>query len=135
MLNALLLAFKNLFKTPQTTTYPVNPTPKPENYRGLIEYSEASCIFCDKCEKVCPPHAILFTQAPNGDKTYHYNPWLCIYCGECVRACPKPNEALWQSTTKASPALKDHDVNNQWFELEREAKASRAAYKASKTSR
>lgn len=132
MLNAMMTALGNLFKAPHTLNYPAEPITHPENYRGLIEYGLEHCIFCDKCEKVCPPGAILFSHHLDGTKTYHYNPYLCIYCGECVRACPKPEEALWQSATKPLPASGADDVNSKWFELEdtvAKSKAEVAAFK------
>jgi len=101
-------AFLNLFKKPQTVQYPFEALPRTPNYRGLIEYGEEACIYCLKCEKACPPEAIVFkhtdnpTSNPKNKKSleYTYDSLLCIYCGECVRACPKPSEALWQSDKK-----------------------------------
>ncbi|MFT7860122.1 MAG: 4Fe-4S dicluster domain-containing protein [Sulfurimonas sp.] len=126
MFQSLKKAFTNLFKKPQTHPYPAEELEKPKDYRGLIEYSEPDCIYCLKCEKACPPGAILFvpTDDPSDNEKnkksqkYEYNPWLCIYCGECVRACPKPNEALWQSEKKPSVATKEDQVNDKWFEQE-----------------
>lgn len=132
MIRAMKNAFSNLCKPPYTHGYPAQPIPKPKGYRGLIGYSEAHCIFCDKCEKACPPGAILFTQDEDGSKHYHYNPHLCIYCGDCVRACPKTGEALWQSETKAMPAVKEDAVNEGWDALEVNAKESREQYKVLK---
>lgn len=125
-MNALFQALKNLFSKPKTIAYPAKPIEKPKDYRGLIEYGEEHCIYCLKCEKACPPGAILFvhTDTPSQNEKnkksqkYEYNPWLCIYCGECVRACPKPNEALWQSEKKPSIAVVSDDVNGKWFEME-----------------
>ncbi|RXJ54444.1 4Fe-4S dicluster domain-containing protein [Candidatus Marinarcus aquaticus] len=119
--------FLNLFRKPQTVNYPKEPLEKIKNSRGLIEYGEEHCIYCLKCEKACPPNAILFvpTNHPTSNEhnkkslTYEYNPWLCIYCGECVRACPKPQEALWQSNKKPSIALGHQEVNEKWFEIEK----------------
>ncbi|WP_345978558.1 4Fe-4S binding protein [Sulfurimonas sp. HSL3-2] len=130
MFTSLFKAFTNLFKKPQTLDYPVTPIPKDKEYRGLIEYGEESCIYCLKCEKACPPGAILFVKTDNPSQNeknkkgqeYNYNPYLCIYCGECVRACPKPQEALWQSNKKPDIAVKSDDVNTKWFELEKRHK-------------
>jgi len=127
MLTSFLKAIKNLFSKPQTIDYPTTPIEKDKEYRGLIEYGEEDCIYCLKCEKACPPGAILFVPVENPPKNeknkkglkYHYNPHLCIYCHECVRACPKPDEALWQSSKKPLIGMKDDKVNDSWFELER----------------
>jgi NADH-quinone oxidoreductase subunit I len=113
MKSSIIKAFTNIFKEPQTINYPKTPIERPKDCRGLIEYSEVECIYCLKCQKACPPEAILFlhtdnpTNNPKNKKSleYTYNPYLCIYCGECVRACPKPNKALWQSEKKQSIGL------------------------------
>ena len=126
MFNSFLKALTNLFKKPQTIDYPATEIKKDENYRGLIECSEPDCIYCLKCEKACPPGAILFVPVdnpPENEKNkkglkYHYNPYLCIYCQECVRACPKPNEALWQSNKKPPIGIVEDRINDNWFELE-----------------
>ncbi|MBU0720283.1 4Fe-4S binding protein [bacterium] len=127
MLTSFIKAFKNLFKKPQTIDYPATPIVQDKGHRGLIEYGEESCIYCLKCEKACPPGAILFVpvQDPSQNEknkkglAYNYNPYLCIYCGECVRACPKPDEALWQSNKKPQVAVKSDKVNAEWFVLEK----------------
>ncbi len=127
MFTSLFKALTNLFKKPQTIDYPATPIEKDKDYRGLIEYGEESCIYCMKCEKACPPGAILFvkTDTPSANEKnkkalkYNYNPYLCIYCGECVRACPKPEEALWQSNKKPEVAVRGDNVNSDWFELEK----------------
>lgn len=120
-------AFLNLFKKPITLEYPKVPFEKNENYRGLIEYNEEECIYCLKCEKACPPQAILFvhTNTPSSNEKnkksleYKYNPWLCIYCGQCVRECPKAQLALWQSNKKPAIATSEDKVNDTWFEIEK----------------
>ncbi|WP_345969457.1 4Fe-4S dicluster domain-containing protein [Sulfurimonas sp. HSL1-6] len=132
MFRSMMNAFLNLFRPVRTHPYPAEPMPLPTAWRGLIEYNEEACIFCDKCEKACPPKSIRFFQHEDGRKEYRYNAWLCIYCGECVRACPKPEEALWQSETKARPAVKADNVNGGWFDWEAECAQSRDDYAAAK---
>ncbi|HZF70691.1 4Fe-4S binding protein, partial [Sulfuricurvum sp.] len=62
MFKSMFTALLNLFKPVHTLNYPAEEMVLPKGYRGLIEYDKESCIFCDKCEKVCPPGAILFYQ-------------------------------------------------------------------------
>ena len=101
MISSILESFANLFRKSDTIHYPLEPLPKSKNYRGLIEYDEEHCIFCYKCEKVCPPSAIIFREVENQKhRHYQYDSYLCIYCGECVRSCPKAQTALWQADTK-----------------------------------
>lgn len=133
MLKEMIRSLTNVFKKPHTTQYPFEEVKKPKNYRGLIEYNEEHCIFCDKCEKVCPPNAIHFLQDVNdGSKQYRYNPYLCIYCGECVRECPKMDEALTHSDKKPTPATKLDKVNEEWFEYQKKCREAREEYKINK---
>jgi NADH-quinone oxidoreductase subunit I len=132
MIRAMKNALSNLLKEPYTCDYPASAISKPKGYRGLIEFNAQHCIWCDKCEKVCPPRAIIFKQFEDGHKVYNYNPYLCIYCGDCVKACPKTGEALLQSESKGVPGLGKDNLNDKWFEWEREAKQSRENYKIKK---
>ncbi len=132
MILAMKNAFSNLIKKPYTHAYPEKSIIKPKNYRGLIEYNKEACIFCDKCEKACPPGAILFKHFTDNSKEYFYNPHLCIYCGDCVSACPKPQEALWQSEKKSMPAILNDMPNDNWYELEKEVAKSKEEVKAFK---
>jgi NADH-quinone oxidoreductase subunit I len=132
MIDALKLAWSNLFKEPNTKKYPFEKTYTPPNIRGLIGYNEEKCIFCLKCENVCPPRAIVFdTELEEGKQTYHYNPYLCIYCQECVRACPEPGKdgALWQEEDVCPPALKAENPNQKWRQLQIEAEKNRSEWK------
>lgn len=132
MIKSFVESFKNIFKEPITINYPQEQIKKPAKYRGLIVYDEKECIFCDKCEKVCPPKAIVFHQNMDGTKKYHYNEYLCIYCGECVRDCPKPDEALTHSEIKPPMGTIDNDIFTKWRKLYKDAKQSRIDYKAFK---
>lgn len=123
MKEMLIETLKNLFSKPVTVKYPQEPSPPPEGYRGLIVYKEDLCIFCTKCELVCPPGAIRFTYSEDGNKKFHYNPYLCIYCGECVRACPKQG-CLTQVEDLAPPET----VIPDWDQLEVEAEESKKAF-------
>lgn len=131
MFKALFEAFFNLFKKPDTTTFPATAHQPVAASRGAIGYSAEACIFCLKCEKACPPAAILFIRDASGEDTYYYNPYLCIFCGECVRACPKPDEALWQEEQPVFSSV-DGAISKRWFEMEREAIDSKLRYKKAK---
>lgn len=130
-MKAFFIALSNLFRKPATIKYPFEPTYIPNDYRGLIEHHPELCIWCRRCELVCPPGAIVFSQSITGEQTYHYNRAVCIYCGECVRNCPKPG-AILQTPVPAKPALKDENINNMWTKTVKDALDSRAAYLAEK---
>lgn len=122
----------NLFKKPVTIPFPAAPTYKPDDYRGLIVFDESLCIWCRRCETVCPPGAIVFSQnIIDGKQTYHYSPYVCIYCQECVRTCPKQG-CLIQSAEPGHPATKEQNVNNAWNKLFTDSLESRVAYTAEK---
>ena len=125
-------AIGNLLRKPVTTPFPAAQTFIPDDYRGLIVFDEPLCIWCRKCEMVCPPGAIVFSQdIETGKQEYHYSPYVCIYCKECVRACPAPG-ALLQSAEPGHPGLKEQNINNGWNQLFDEALESRATYAAEK---
>ncbi len=157
MVKMFIESLKNLTEKPATIGYPHTPSPEPKNYRGTILYEEELCIFCDKCEDVCPPGAILFeiTDAAENKREYSYNPYLCIYCHACVEACPKADEGcLVQSDARIAPLGRDStlpkdrklgyfmnriseakDLDKAWDEFEKRAAQSRdelAEYKAKK---
>ena len=125
-------AIGNLFKKPVTSDFPKSATYIPDDYRGLIEFHEELCIWCRRCEVICPPGAIVFSQdEETGQQEYHYSPYVCIYCHECVRVCPKPG-AILQSNQPGQPAIHEQDVNNRWNKLFDDALESREVYAAAK---
>ncbi len=124
-------AIGNLAKKPITTKYPFEPTFIPDDYRGLIGFNADLCIWCRRCEMACPPGAIVFSQAMDGQQTYHYNRAVCIYCSECVRSCPKEG-AIFQTAQPAPCALKAENINNGWNKLFAESLESRNIYAAEK---
>jgi NADH-quinone oxidoreductase subunit I len=130
-MKAFLQALGNLFRTPATVKYPFEPTYKPDDYRGLIAHTPELCIWCRRCELACPPGAIVFSQAMDGQQTYHYNRAVCIYCGECVRVCPKDG-AIIQTAIPGSPATKAENINNGWAIIVDSALKSRLAYTTEK---
>jgi len=147
MIQMFMESLKNLVTPPQTIKYPFAPSPEPKGYRGTILYNEELCIFCDKCENICPPGAIKFevVDIQNGTKQYNYNPYLCIYCGACVDACPKADEGCLTQSESRTPVMGESVVKNEklgkfineitnpkevekkWRELEIRAKESRIA--------
>ena len=115
MISSIFESFANLFRKSKTIEYPFEKLPVSEDNRGLIGYDKENCIFCYKCEKVCPPKAIVFKHVEGQKhKEYSYDSFLCIYCGECVRDCPKPDLALFQTNEKPKVGtLSERKIYNQ----------------------
>ena len=155
MISMFVESLKNLVSKPQTINYPFSPSPEPKGYRGTILYNEELCIFCDKCENICPPGAIKFevVDIENNKKQYNYNPYLCIYCGACIDACPKSKEGCLIQSESRTPVMGENipkderlgyfinkvsspqEFEKEWRELENRAKESReklAIYKKEK---
>lgn len=150
MIKMFIESLKNATKKPETIAYPHAPSPSPKDYRGTIYYQEDLCIFCDLCEDVCPPGAILFeiTDIEQNKREYSYNPFLCIYCHACVDVCPKADEGcLVQAETRLKPlgrdetlpkdeklgyfinkATKAKDLDRQWDEFEARCQDAREDY-------
>ena len=97
-IQAILKAFKEIFKPKKTINYPFEKGPISPRYRGehaLRRYpnGEERCIACKLCEAVCPAQAITIESEERGDgsrKTTRYDIDMlkCIYCGLCQESCP-----------------------------------------------
>ena len=95
---AILKAFKEIFKPKKTINYPFEKGPISPRYRGehaLRRYpnGEERCIACKLCEAVCPAQAITIESEERRDgsrKTTRYDIDMlkCIYCGLCQESCP-----------------------------------------------
>ena len=95
---AILKAFKEIFKPKKTINYPFEKGPISPRFRGehaLRRYpnGEERCIACKLCEAVCPAQAITIESEERGDgsrKTTRYDIDMlkCIYCGLCQESCP-----------------------------------------------
>lgn len=154
MVKMFIESLKNLASKPVTIKYPAEPSPEPKNYRGTIYYEEDLCIFCDLCEDICPPGAILFeiVDFENNKREYSYNPYLCIYCNACVKACPKADDGcLVQDASRLAPLGRDStlpkdiklgyfmnsvntakDLDQRWSEFEQRTEVSRKGYEEHK---
>ena len=97
-IQAILKAFKEIFKPKKTINYPFEKGPISPRFRGehaLRRYpnGEERCIACKLCEAVCPAQAITIESEERSDgsrKTTRYDIDMlkCIYCGLCQESCP-----------------------------------------------
>ena len=97
-INAIIIAFKEIFRRKKTINYPFEKGSISPRFRGehaLRRYSngEERCIACKLCEAVCPAQAITIESEERSDgsrKTTRYDIDMlkCIYCGLCEESCP-----------------------------------------------
>lgn len=85
MFNFSWSVLKNLSSGYATRMYPVTKRePFPES-RGELYNEIDKCIFCKKCQMVCPSVCI---SVDNKAATWTCDAFACVYCGYCVEACP-----------------------------------------------
>jgi formate hydrogenlyase subunit 6/NADH:ubiquinone oxidoreductase subunit I len=82
----LFEVLKNLFRKPATRLYPKEKVQLPKGFRGKHIVKIDKCIFCKRCENVCPTEAI---KVDRERRIVTINFAECIFCGECIKACPK----------------------------------------------
>ncbi len=97
-INALLIAFKEIFKPKKTINYPfekgkIGPRARGEHALRRYANGEERCIGCKLCEAICPAQAITietYERADGSRKTTRYDIDMlkCIYCGLCEESCP-----------------------------------------------
>ena len=81
-------AIKMLFKKEATVTYPKEPFPAPERFRGRLLADIKKCIGCKICERDCPAEAIKVIKV--AEKQFNLEIYMdrCVSCGQCVDSCP-----------------------------------------------
>jgi formate hydrogenlyase subunit 6/NADH:ubiquinone oxidoreductase subunit I len=84
-MNLLPEALKRVFSKPSTRRYPKEKPKLPDGFRGRIEWSKATCIFCMACAINCPTNAITIQKE---QKTWAIDIGKCIFCGRCHDVCP-----------------------------------------------
>ena len=82
--------------------------PEKARLKIIHEYTEKGihigsqhCIFCKKCEEVCPVGAI-----SNNGRWMIVDHQICIGCGDCVRSCP--NNVIYLNADRKSISAGDH---------------------------
>lgn len=91
---------KNLFSSPATTQYPLQPKEFAEGVRGKVLNDIDNCIFCGMCQRNCPADAIVVDRVK---RTWTINPFSCVQCQLCVDNCPK--KCLHMDGRYTEPAL------------------------------
>ncbi len=94
-LRELKEAIKALIVGPYTWPYPFKPHKPHKRFRGMLEFSDESCIGCTACKHVCPSGAIEFIddtskKPPTRKMVINYD--MCNYCGNCTLWCTTKDE-------------------------------------------
>ncbi|HHV31257.1 MAG: 4Fe-4S dicluster domain-containing protein [Ruminococcaceae bacterium] len=88
---------KNLFSTPATRAYPLEPRNYPERTRGHVVIDINTCVLCGMCSRKCPADAIKVDRAAG---TWSIERFGCVQCGNCVVSCPKKCLSMGQAYTE-----------------------------------
>ena len=94
---------KNLFSTPATRAYPLEPREYPERTRGHIDIDINTCILCGICSRKCPADAITVDRAGG---TWSIQRFGCVQCNSCVENCPKKCLSMGQTYTQPAAQKK-----------------------------
>lgn len=92
----LAYTLKNLSRKKVTYSYPDEPLPLPDRFRGIQKFYPDLCIVCNQCSNICPTDCITLTGIKNPDptkkgkviSTYDINFEICILCDLCTEVCP-----------------------------------------------
>jgi formate hydrogenlyase subunit 6/NADH:ubiquinone oxidoreductase subunit I len=80
------------FRKPVTLRYPEQRPDIPDGHRGLHEYDEANCAFCQACSKACPVQCIHVEAIGRGKDSmitrYDIDYSRCLFCDLCTEFCP-----------------------------------------------
>ncbi|MCU0609561.1 MAG: 4Fe-4S binding protein [Chitinispirillaceae bacterium] len=72
-----------------TLSYPLNPRPVPERFRGRPVFDGSKCIGCGGCANNCPAREILLSDKCQEIRVVKYIGRRCTYCGRCADLCPE----------------------------------------------
>lgn len=91
-----------------TLSYPINPRPVPERFRGRPIFDPHKCIGCAGCANNCPAREILISDKCQEIRVVRYIGRRCTYCGRCAELCPE--KAITMSKEYETATSSIHDV-------------------------
>lgn len=87
-LRELKEAVRALIGGPYTASFPAEPTPLPDTFRGRPRFDEDECVACAACANACPSGALeTADDAEAGIRRLTISLDRCIFCGQCVANC------------------------------------------------
>jgi hydrogenase-4 component H len=90
-----------------TLTYPVQPLPVPQRFRGRPVFNPEKCVGCAGCANNCPAREILIADPCQEMRVVKYLGRRCTYCGRCADLCPEKAITMSQDYETASPKIND----------------------------
>jgi hydrogenase-4 component H len=94
-----------------TLSYPANPIPVPERFRGRPVFNADKCIGCAGCANNCPAREILVTDQCQEIRVVKYIGRRCTYCGRCADLCPE--KAITMSKEYQTATENVHDIEQK----------------------
>jgi hydrogenase-4 component H len=90
-----------------TLSYPLNPRPVPERFRGRPIFDGAKCVGCAGCANNCPAREILIDDPCQEMRIVRYIGRRCTYCGRCADLCPEKAITMSKEYENATESIKD----------------------------
>jgi len=90
-----------------TLSYPANPRPVPERFRGRPIFDPEKCIGCAGCANNCPAREILIMDPCQEVRIVKYLGRRCMYCGKCADVCPEKAITMSREYQNATPKITD----------------------------
>jgi hydrogenase-4 component H len=94
-----------------TLSYPANPIPVPQRFRGRPVFDGDKCIGCAGCANNCPAREILILDPCQEVRIVKYLGRRCMYCGKCADVCPEKAITMSKEYQNASPTSADIKQN------------------------
>jgi hydrogenase-4 component H len=92
-----------------TLSYPANPIPVPDRFRGRPVFDGNKCIGCAGCANNCPAREILISDECEEIRVVKYLGRRCTYCGRCADLCPEKAITMIKEYENASENV--HDIS------------------------
>ena len=90
-----------------TLSYPVNPRPVPQRFRGRPVFDPNKCVGCAGCANNCPAREILISDVCQEIRIIKYIGRRCTYCGRCAELCPEKAIVMSHEYENATEAIRD----------------------------